>query len=100
MRSAQDFWTGTQFRAARVLLDWTQHDLASVAGVPVRAVGWVENGNVRGENYFGHILDAFEANRIIFIGQKDPDFGEITAVAMFEKQPPHRPQLTLVVDNT
>ena len=27
MRSVEDFWTSTQFRSARALLDWTQRDL-------------------------------------------------------------------------
>lgn len=39
--------TGSQLRAARALLDWTQDDLASTAGVTARTVRFFEAGTHR-----------------------------------------------------
>jgi len=58
--------TGLQIRAARVLLEWTQQDLASEAGVWKEAVSCVECDNFGCERYIGPVLRALMAADIEF----------------------------------
>ncbi len=48
MSGMQDpkYVTGTQIRAARILLDWTQADLARAAHISVRAVSAAECSSI------------------------------------------------------
>ena len=62
--------TGSQIRAARVLLGWSQPDLASAAGVSKENVSYVENGKFGCERYIGPVLRALMAAGIEFVGDR------------------------------
>jgi transcriptional regulator with XRE-family HTH domain len=61
--------THRQIRAARVLLGWSQQELADRAVVSVNTIGRIETGHdmeKRGASYF-RIVRALEAMRIEFL---------------------------------
>ena len=62
--------TGLQVRAARVLLEWTQQDLASAAGVWKGVVSNVECGSYRCERYIGPVVRALMAADIEFVSDR------------------------------
>ena len=62
--------TGSQIRAARVLLEWTQRDLTSAAGVWRDNVSYVECGKFGCERYIGPIVRALMAAGIEFVSDR------------------------------
>ena len=68
-----DFWSASQIRAARALLNWTQADLARATGFTSRNIGNLENG--RGQElvdpkYIVGVLDVLESAGITFISDR------------------------------
>ena len=58
-----------QIRAARALLDWSQHDLAEHAGLSQTGIARIENGtNKPNSKTLQKISSAFDRNDIEFIG--------------------------------
>ncbi len=68
-----DFWSASQIRAARALLDWTQADLARATGLTSRNIGNLENGRGREllePKYIGRVIDALEGAGIMFVSDR------------------------------
>ena len=68
-----DFWSASQIRAARALLDWTRADLARATGFTSRNIGNLENGQGReliDPKYIGGVIDALEGAGIMFISDR------------------------------
>ncbi len=68
-----DFWSASQIRAARALLDWTQADLARATGFTSRNIGNLENGRGRelvDPKYIGRVIDALEGAGIVFVSDR------------------------------
>lgn len=60
--------TGNQLRAARALLDWTQQDLATNAGVATRTVRFFEAGSRQPyDQTISQLQDALEKAGIVFL---------------------------------
>ena len=65
-----EFVTGGQIRAARVLLELRQADLAELAGLSVEVIGRVERGVFGSERYIGPVIDALTSAGIEFVSDK------------------------------
>lgn len=92
-------YASKQYRAARALLGWTQAELALSAGIPERAVDWLEYGNPRGAEYAGSLVETLEANGIVFLDATHDSTGPLTAVAIFDTPPAIKPILRLTVED-
>ena len=69
-----DFWSASQIRAARALLDWTRADLARATGFTSRNIGNLENGRGRElvePKYIGRVIDALEGAGIMFVSDRN-----------------------------
>ena len=62
--------SAVQFRAARTLLDWTQKEFATFAGVPLSGVQAVEQGRLSSPRYFHPLLTALAKVGIEFISDE------------------------------
>ena len=62
--------SAVQFRAARTLLDWTQKEFASFAGVPLCGVQAVEQGLLNSPRYFHPLLTALANVGVEFISDE------------------------------
>ncbi len=68
-----NFWSASQIRAARALLDWTQADLARATGFTSRNIGNLENGRGRelvDPKYIGRVIDALDGAGIMFVSAR------------------------------
>ena len=71
--SPPEFVYGRQLKAARILLDWTQADLARATGFTSRNIGNLENGRGRelhDPKYIVNVIDALESAGITFISDR------------------------------
>ncbi len=71
--SPPDFVCSRQLKAARILLDWTQADLARATGFTSRNIGNLENGRGRelvDPKYIGNVIDVLESAGIMFISDR------------------------------
>ena len=67
-----------QVRAARILLGWSQADLAKAAGLSTTVIARVEAGTVDARlSTIEAILQAFDEHGIEFIGEADGSVGVI-----------------------
>ncbi len=83
-----DFWSASQIRAARALLDWTQADLARATGLTSRNIGNLENGRGRelvDPKYIGRVIDALDGAGIMFVSDQKR---KLTGVIFAGKQGP------------
>ncbi len=62
--------SAVQFRAARTLLDWTQKEFATFAGVPLSGVQAVEQGRLNSPRYFHPLLTALANVGVQFISDE------------------------------
>ena len=76
--------TGTQIRAARTLLNWTQADLARAAHISVKAVGAAERGSIAEgcETAVGPVIAAMQGVGVVFISDED-----IYGTLLWQKKP-------------
>lgn len=97
MKTPNPICTDRQYRAARALLGWTRAELALAAGVPERAIDWLEHDNSRGAEYSPVVLETLEANGVVFLRTQQAPSGELVAVGMFDTPPPIKPAVRLVI---